>query len=240
LQGNTQNDPVMFFNYCHKPSAFSCKRILIIVTITFTLTLFFTYIKFFRRLPVQEILNLNRRHNSNYTYKSPTYDYYDDSISRDYDTDYSIRTSESSKHLWNEFIKRNNYVSVGDIYQTPCDETVNKIQIGKTILMVDRSGVLSTKTFLNVSVTSEITQGEFFLEVKYEGKKIYSAHFPLCNEDNTPDSIKLPCPISIGIHKYMRKADVPGFLPKGTYYTKVWATDQTERVLGCGYCEFTI
>jgi len=165
---------------------------------------------------------------------------YDDYEDYDYEDDVDEKmTPKSSKKKWDKWIFRNNHVSIGELYNK-CDGD-DRLMVGRVIMQADKvhGGVKST-TYLNHTIDFELTSGEMYIEVQYNGKDLYSNHWELCTVEEGMEDRIIFCPIPVGKKNFVKDLPIPSYLPKGRYATKAWMTDQDENVLGCAFSEFSL
>ncbi|ESO87350.1 hypothetical protein LOTGIDRAFT_154845 [Lottia gigantea] len=175
----------------------------------------------------------------------------------------SVRTAEESKgqessesgrsdlskqqsrgrDTWQTFLKANNYVSIGEIYNS-CEKS-KRLLIGHVLLLPDpKYGGVMARTHMNFSTEYNVTGGEFYIDVKYNDKDLYDNHWELCelaqDDEDEEDQRLVACPLAKGPHSFVQDRNIPYYLPKGKYETNVWITDQTEEVFLCGRCVFVL
>jgi len=141
---------------------------------------------------------------------------------------------------WDNFLRKNKYVPIGAVYDK-CEG--ERSQIGTVILLEDKElGGVSAWTFFNITFEEEIEDGTFSIDVKYNGQDLYDNYWSLCEleEELPPANRTFNCPISATHWTVQKPKHIPGYLPKGTFTSKAWATDDDDNVLGCGYSQFTL
>ncbi|OWF48048.1 phosphatidylglycerol/phosphatidylinositol transfer protein-like [Mizuhopecten yessoensis] len=145
-----------------------------------------------------------------------------------------------SKKLWENFIKSNDYVSIGDLY-SGCDEG-DRVLVGKSIMLPDKeNGGIKARIFLNFTFEEEYMGGEFVLEVKYNNKELYDNHWDMCIlDENQPDRL-IFCPYEANAQwSWVKDKKIPSYLPKGRYETKAYVTNQDDKRILCGYSLFIL
>jgi len=156
----------------------------------------------------------------------------------DYDTDDPVKQSILD---WAWFIEDMNLVSVGDIFDK-C-EGDDRIMLGQIVLLPDeKTGGIKSRTFLNFTLDRTVEEGEMYIEIKYNGKNLYKNHWDMCTveEDMETEDKLISCPMVAGIKRFVKDTEIPGYLPKGTYYTKSWLVDADEKMIVCSFSEITI
>lgn len=141
---------------------------------------------------------------------------------------------------WNQFLKVNNYLPIGAVFDK-CDEPHE--QIGTVVLLEDKElGGVKTITFFNVTFNEEIKGGQFNIDVKYNGNDLYDNYWDLCElEDELPEKNRtFNCPVHAGHWTVAKEKHIPGYLPKGRFTSKCWATDENDKVIGCGFSDFKL
>ncbi|XP_013383718.1 phosphatidylglycerol/phosphatidylinositol transfer protein-like [Lingula anatina] len=148
----------------------------------------------------------------------------------------------SSYKLWEQWVEENGYLSIGDIYDK-CDDSKDRVTLGKVILLPDHEkGGVTSVSFLNHTIENDIDEGsEVKIEVSYNGKELYKNHWELCtiDEDEEEDRIVF-CPIKKGPRTWKKEMKIPNYLPKGRYTAKAWLVDIDEKILVCGFADFTL
>lgn len=213
----------------------TCKKAcLIVVLITFFL-LFTIYSLFFHHGPPEDIMAANRQGDRVKVMKKS-----DESLD-DLEQELEAELTQAAEK-WEKFIKDNNYVSIGEIYDN-CDEQ-ERLMVGKTIMLPDKrwggiSGVKS-RTFINATLDSEVMGGRFYLSVKYNGNDLYNRNWELCTLDQDYDDRIIYCPFNPGDYHFKKDRQIPLYLPKGRYETKGWITNQDDETILCGFADFTL
>ncbi|KAL5022811.1 hypothetical protein ScPMuIL_001966 [Solemya velum] len=189
---------------------------LIIICAVFLLTVGL-YIRYFKHGAPEEILEANRRN-----FGSP-----------------KRKTHVDDTELqWMSFLETNHFVKIGGVYDS-CEEEVRKT-VGTSILLPDGKGGVKTRTYINMTLDIDVTEGVFYMEVKYNSQDLYSSQWDLCTLDEDFDDRLIFCPLKAGLHSWKKERKVPGYLPKGRYETKAWVTDQTEEIIACGMSDFIL
>lgn len=155
------------------------------------------------------------------------------------DKDASDDLAENSKIQWERFIRENQYVSIGELYNK-C-EGEDRIMVGKTVMLIDKEkGGVKSRTFLNVTWDKLIDDGEMSIEVTYNGKDLYSNKWDLCTIDEDEPERIIFCPIKSGERKYIKDLKIPNYLPKGRYVTKAHSSDQDGETIACAFSDFVL
>ncbi|XP_033754920.1 uncharacterized protein LOC117337886 [Pecten maximus] len=236
--------------FCN-PGVMYTKRIPAALLFVFCCIVFSVYITYFNHGPPEDIMNRNRQQGQGVAENGGNGLHLtkrDESnvIEKDEEgVDEQIRDEDNpdfveSKKLWDNFIKSNNYVSIGDLYNG-C-EVGDRELVGKTIMLPDKeNGGIKSRTFLNFTFEEEYTGGEFVLEVKYNNKDLYDNHWDMCAlDDQQPDRL-IFCPYKVNAQwSWVKDKKIPGYLPKGRYETKAYVTDQNEKRVLCGYSLFIL
>ncbi|XP_064640632.1 putative phosphatidylglycerol/phosphatidylinositol transfer protein DDB_G0282179 [Lineus longissimus] len=194
------------------------------------------YFVYFRHPPAASILDNNKSNDMLRQIRNVDDDY---SYEED-DYEEGDVTPESAKKKWERWIKKHGHVSIGELYNK-CEGN-DKIMVGKTILVEDKkNGGVTSYTHANATWEKEVTDGELFIDVKYNGKDLYNNHWDLCHveDDNEKDRI-IFCPIKAGRQNIIKNIKIPIYIPKGEYVTKVWATNQDNEILACGFSKFVL
>ncbi|XP_069113957.1 uncharacterized protein [Argopecten irradians] len=233
------------------PGVMYAKRIPVVILFVFCCMIFSVYFTYFNHGPPEDIMNRNRQQGQgadtnqddglHLTKREESND-----IEKDAKEDMDEIKDEDnpdfveSKKLWDNFIKTNNYVSIGDLYNG-C-EVGERVLVGKTIMLPDeKKGGIKSRTFLNYTFEEEYTGGEFVLEVKYNNKDLYDNHWDMCTlDDQQPDRL-IFCPYKAQAQwSWVKDKKIPSYLPKGRYETKAYVTDQNEKRVLCGYSLFVL
>lgn len=200
------------------------KRILFVIFLAYCMCVG-TYVKYFRRPPVSDILSANKG-----------------LVEEDEEALKSLTPeARASKRQWDRWIKANDYVQIGEVFDK-CDGD-DRLAIGRAILLQDtKLGGVTSKTFLNITFASDVTGGAMYLECQYNGRQLYSSHWDLCTaEDDLEDDKRIIiCPMKSGPKSYGTERKIPNYLPKGRYQAKAWFIDQNEQMIACGMADFTI
>lgn len=142
--------------------------------------------------------------------------------------------------FWEKFLKRENLVPIGAVYNN-CDG--HRTQLGTVVLMEDKeNGGIKARTYVNITLEHTVDGGQFNIDSRYNGRGLYDNYWELCDvEDDLPEEEKtFVCPLKPGKYSRVKDKPIPGFLPKGRFQSKIWATDQNGKMIGCGYSDFTI
>ncbi|XP_060073825.1 uncharacterized protein LOC132553587 [Ylistrum balloti] len=235
------------------PAVMYTKRVPAALLFIFCCMIISVYVTYFNHGPPEDIMNRNRNQGQGVessnddkelrlTKRDESKDIGeeedggDDEVIKDEDNPDFVE----SKKLWDDFIKANNYVSIGDLY-SGC-EVGDRVLVGKTIMLPDKKkGGIKSRTFLNFTFEEDYTGGEFVLEVKYNNKDLYDNHWDMCTlDDQQPDRL-IFCPYKANAQwSWVKDKKIPGYLPKGRYETKAYITNQDEKRVLCGYSLFVL
>ncbi|XP_053402789.1 uncharacterized protein LOC128558041 [Mercenaria mercenaria] len=124
---------------------------------------------------------------------------------------------------WEHFINTNNFTAIGEIYDN-CGEKIS----------------FEIFPFLETLIYSELVGGRFFLEVKYNGKDLYSNNWELCTLDEDYDDRIVYCPFYPGEYSFVKDKSLYTYQRWDRFESKAWITDQEDRTIVCGYSDFTL
>ena len=70
--------------------------------------------------------------------------------------------------------------------------------------------------FMILFTEKEVTEGEMFIDVKYNGKDLYNNHWDLCHveDDREEEDRIIFCPIKPGRQLYVKQLKIPIYIPK--------------------------
>ncbi|KAK3085909.1 hypothetical protein FSP39_010388 [Pinctada imbricata] len=142
--------------------------------------------------------------------------------------------TDKTAKVWQDFIDANNYVAIGDVFDT-CEK--GHQTIGKVILLNnEETGGLMARTFVNITLKTELTIGEFAVDVKYNGKELYDNKWEFCSMDENQKKRQIFCPYKAGkFYTWATDKNIPTYIPKGRYETKAWLTGDEGELITCGY-----
>lgn len=226
------------YKFCNRMCNLTCKKALLLGCGTFVIIIFTCYGLFFHHGPPEEILQANKGNRQQIRH----FAFRDEQNMNELEKQVAIEEKKAIA-LWENFIKSNGYVSIGEIYDN-CDEK-DRIMVGKTIILPDvRWGGIKgvkSRTFINTTFESEVAGGTFGLEVKYNGKDLYSRSWELCtlDEDYENDRV-IYCPFNPGDYTFVKDRQIPIYLPKGRYQTKGWIKNQMDEIILCGFSDFSL
>lgn len=212
------------------------RKIPLIICLT-CLTLFFSmftlYMTMFNHGPPSEILEANRK-------RVLKPDGADLSLNGDEAAeDEEVSESVESAKRWQKFVDDNKYVGIGDVYNS-CDDK-DRITLGKAILLPDKeTGGLKVRTFINITLEKPLTEGEFLVDVKYNGKDLYDNHWEFCTIDENQEVKQVFCPYKPGFYTWATDKKIPKFIPKGKYHTRAWLNGDDGKLLTCGLTTFVL
>ncbi|XP_060563256.1 putative phosphatidylglycerol/phosphatidylinositol transfer protein 2 [Ruditapes philippinarum] len=214
----------------------TCKKAVILAFGIFFVLFFVCYLAFFNHGPPENIMAANRGNRKGIRL-------FEDKDSHKNELDKEIEAEErKALEYWEDFIKKHDYTAIGEIYDN-CDEK-DRMMIGRTIMLPDRrwGGIkgVTARTFINTTLDSELSGGRFYLEVKYNGKDLYSNNWELCTLDEDYDDRLIYCPFNPGEYSFVKDRQIPIYLPKGRYETKGWMTNQEEQIIACGFSDFSL
>ena len=72
--------------------------------------------------------------------------------------------------------------------------------------------------FLYMFSDFELTSGEMYIEVQYNGKDLYSNHWELCTVEEGMEDRIIFCPIPVGKKNFVKDLPIPSYLPKVNQY----------------------
>lgn len=216
----------------------TCKKVMILSCGAFVIIVFTCYGIFFHHGPPEEILKANKINRAHARHFASQEEQNMNELEKQ-----EAMEEKKAIEIWENFIKTNDFVSIGDIYDN-CDETDRKM-VGQAIILPDvrwagMKGVKS-RTFINTTFESEVTGGSFNIEVKYNGKELFNRTWELCNgdEDNEENNV-ISCPLNPGNFTYVKDKPIPLYLPKGRYETKAWIKSQLDEIVLCGFADFSL
>ncbi|XP_052819259.1 putative phosphatidylglycerol/phosphatidylinositol transfer protein DDB_G0278295 [Mya arenaria] len=217
----------------------TCRKACMILVGLFFLLTFTSYMLFFNHGAPEEIMTANKGN------KHPKFRHYAERDAKHMDELEKDIAAEEKKAIeyWDNFIQKNNFVSIGEIYDN-CDEK-DRMMVGRTILIPDvRWGGLkgvTSRTFINITLDEDLEGGRFYLEVKYNGNDLFARNWELCNlDEDYGDERQIYCPFASKDYSFVKDRQIPKYLPKGRYETKGWITDQNDQVAICGFADFTL
>ncbi|XP_062567964.1 putative phosphatidylglycerol/phosphatidylinositol transfer protein 2 [Saccostrea cucullata] len=220
---------------CKRPTVkmMNVRKVPLIIALTI-MTLFcsmFTlYMTMFNHGPPSEIMEANRR-----VVLKPQNAIELDSEELDEEESESVR---SAKH-WQKFVDDNKFVGIGDVYNS-CDNK-DRITIGKAIMLPDpETGGIKVRTFINITLEKPLTEGEFLVDVKYNGKDLYDNHWEFCTIDENQEVRQVFCPYKPGFYSWATDKKIPKFIPKGKYETRAWLNGDDGQLLTCGLTTFVL
>ncbi|KAL4235443.1 hypothetical protein ACF0H5_007079 [Mactra antiquata] len=217
------------------------KKALMLCCGVFFVVFFLAYIAFFNHGAPENIMEQNRQNRDKVRFFEGDLGG-EDSHMNDIEKDLAVEAKKAFDY-WDTFIKKNDFTAIGEIYDS-CEEKERQM-VGRTIMLPDvRWGGIKgvkSRTFINYTLDSELTGGKFYLEVKYNGKDLFSRNWELCSldEDYGDDRI-IFCPFIPGDYSFVKDRQIPIYLPKGRYETKGWITDQEEQTIACGFSDFSL
>ena len=138
---------------------------------------------------------------------------------------------------WDAWMALNPHLSsIGDIYDK-CDNATRK-KTGKVVLEVSAGGGVHVTSYMNMTYDHDIVTSSAHVDVFYEGELLYEKDYDMCEAAlklDTPYS----CPVPKGKVLVVRDvANMPGYIPKGSYRISGWVKDQHENFIGCTMAEF--
>ncbi|XP_067651465.1 putative phosphatidylglycerol/phosphatidylinositol transfer protein 2 [Haliotis asinina] len=206
-----------------------------ILFVTCIMGIYYTY---FKRPPLEELMRMNSKR----TFSNRAPSIRNETVFNVNEDDLIDGEVDTSAARWESFVRRNNFVSVGEVWDRGCDDKGRKT-IGTVIMMPDKeTGGLKTRTFVNYTLHEDVEEGEFYLDVKYNNNDLFDNHWDLCTleEESDQDKRTIFCPIKRGQKNEIKDREIPIYLPKGKYYTRSWITNQNGVVLMCGYSDFVL
>lgn len=72
--------------------------------------------------------------------------------------------------------------------------------------------MLSRKIFSTLE--KALTEGEFLIDVKYNGKDLYDNHWEFCTIDENQKKRQVFCPYKPGFYEWATDKKIPKFIPK--------------------------
>lgn len=69
-----------------------------------------------------------------------------------------------------------------------------------------------------------LTEGEFLVDVKYNGKDLYDNHWEFCTIDENQEVKQVFCPYKPGFYTWATDKKIPKFIPK------VWLEKKSSKV----------
>lgn len=215
----------------------TCKKALILTCGVFIVVIFTCYMLFFNHGAPETIMAQNKGNR-------PSIRAFADKDGHKHELDKELEEEErKAVEYWEQFITKNDFTAIGEIYDN-CDEK-DRIMVGRTIMLPDKrwGGIkgLTSRTFINTTLDSELTGGRFYIEVKYNGKDLYNNNWELCTMDEDyGDDRLIYCPYNPGEYSFVKDRQIPIYLPKGRYETKGWIIDQGEQIILCGFSDFSL
>ncbi|XP_048732340.2 uncharacterized protein LOC125649130 isoform X2 [Ostrea edulis] len=185
--------------------------IIALTIMTIFCSMFTVYMTMFNHGPASEILEANRQvvRKSENSFKL-------DSLKLDSNGEQEEeKESESalSAKKWQKFVDENKLVAIGDVYNS-CDNK-DRITLGKAILLPDEETEgLKVRTFINITLKKALTEGEFLIDVKYNGKDLYDNHWEFCTIDENQKKRQVFCPYKPGFYEWATDKKIPKFIPK--------------------------
>ncbi|XP_061196903.1 putative phosphatidylglycerol/phosphatidylinositol transfer protein 2 [Saccostrea echinata] len=224
LKGICQRRTVKMMNVRKVP------LIIALTIMTLFCSMFTLYMTMFNHGPPSEIMEANRR-----VVLKPQNSIELDSEEIDEEESEAVR---SAKH-WQKFVDDNKFVGIGDVYNS-CDDK-DRITIGKAIMLPDEeTGGIKVRTFINITLEKPLTEGEFLVDVKYNGKDLYDNHWEFCTIDENQEVRQVFCPYKPGFYSWATDKKIPKFIPKGKYETRAWLNGDDGKLLTCGLTTFVL
>ncbi|XP_046375467.1 uncharacterized protein LOC124148426 [Haliotis rufescens] len=206
-----------------------------ILFVTCFLGIYYTY---FKRPPLDELMRMNSKRTFSTRARSDT----NDTVANMDEDGLTDGKVDASAEHWGSFVRRNSFISVGEVWDRGCDEKGRKT-IGTVVMMPDKeTGELKTRTFVNYTLHEDVEEGEFYLDVKYNNNNLFDNHWDLCTLEDETDQDKrtIVCPIKSGFKSEIKDREIPSYLPKGEYYTRSWITNEKGVTIVCGYSDFVL
>ncbi|KAK6171189.1 hypothetical protein SNE40_019432 [Patella caerulea] len=210
--------------------------------------IFAVYLTYFRHPPADELIRMNNHRfsmDSSHNVKSDSSNARQSpELDTEKDTNVDLpEVVDKERAKWENFLREKNYVSIGEVFDS-CDAKSRKL-VGQTIMLKDeKHGGVKTRTFLNFTTESDVTDGEFFIDVKYNDNDLFDNHWELCGltyyNDDGEEEVLADCPYPKGFHSYTKDRKIPDYLPKGKFETNIWITDQNKDAVLCGRSIFVL
>jgi len=211
----------------------TCKKALILLFSGFVATIFFGYFLFYNHDDPDMIMANNRRAQEGGQWHKDT---------RHMDeTELEVHEEERKAiEYWEKFVKDHKYTAIGEVYDN-CDEE-DRMMVGRTVMLPNNAFLsrIKARTFVNVTLDSEVTGGMFFIEVQYNGNNIFNRQWELCTLDEGADDQIVFCPFEPRDYSVVKDKGIPSILPRGRYQTKAFVKDQNDDIMLCGFSDFTI
>nr|XP_022337072.1 uncharacterized protein LOC111133210 isoform X2 [Crassostrea virginica] len=201
--------------------------------LTLSFSMFTLYMTMFNHGPPSEIMEANR-----HILLKPQNEV-QLAVGEEDEEDEEVSESVQSAKRWQKFVDDNKYVAIGDVFDS-CDNK-DRITLGKAILLPDKeTGGLKVRTFINITLEQPLTEGEFLIDVKYNGKDLYDNHWEFCTIDENKEVRQVFCPYKPGFYAWATDKKIPNTSVSGKYYTRAWLNGDDGRMLTCGLTTFVL
>ncbi|XP_046585106.1 uncharacterized protein LOC124292099 isoform X2 [Haliotis rubra] len=174
-----------------------------ILFVTCIVGIYYTY---FKRPPLEELMRMNSKR----TFSNRAPSNRNETVLNMNEDDLTDGEVDSSAGRWGSFVRRNNFVSVGEVWDRGCDEDVDEGEF-----------------YLDVKYNNNDLFDNHWDLCTLE-------------EESDQDKRTISCPLKSGPKSEIKDREIPRYLPKGEYYTRSWITNQKGVVLMCGYSDFVL
>ncbi|XP_028391810.1 phosphatidylglycerol/phosphatidylinositol transfer protein-like [Dendronephthya gigantea] len=147
--------------------------------------------------------------------------------------------SARSNFDWDGWVKKNNYLSIGDVYDMCDSKNENRIKVGKAILSYDSSnGRIYATLVANITLGEDLVRGKANIYLSYGGRVLFNETFDVCRDIHVK-GVKCPMRKGYKISVNERKK-FPSHMPKGYFLAAGHVRNQDNRCLGIVEAEFKI
>lgn len=147
--------------------------------------------------------------------------------------------SSRSNFDWDGWVKRNNYLSIGNVYDV-CDSKSNdRIKVGKAVLTYNtESRRIMAIIVANLTLAEDLVRGKANMYVSYQGRVVYNETFDVCRDIKVKE-VKCPMPKGYKLSVYQTKK-FPNHMLKGYFIAVGHVWNQDNKCLGIIEAEFEI
>lgn len=146
--------------------------------------------------------------------------------------------SSRSNFDWDGWTKKNNYLSIGDVYDV-CDTNMeDRLKVGKAVLGYNEELKTIMGTIVaNITLSDDLVDGKANIVAMYHGRALYNETFDVCRFE--VDAIK--CPMKKGtLISIDESKPFPSHIPKGYFVAIGHVFNQDNKCLAKIEAEFEI
>lgn len=140
---------------------------------------------------------------------------------------------------WDGWVKRNNFLSIGDVYDMCDTKSGDRIKVGKAVLSSERGSkkILATLA-ANITLADDLVHAKANIYASYRGRVLYNETYDVCKDLGVKN---IKCPMKkgqlISIHE---SKFFPSHIPKGYFVAVGRVVNQNNKCLGLIEAEFEI